>query len=151
MRTKLSTIKEFFSSNSYAVVGATDDRKKFGNAVYRAMKERHLIVYPVNPGRSTVDGDKRYPSVSDLPGGTTSVVTVVPPSSTEKIISECVEVGIKMVWMQQGSESPAAIKEAESAGITVIRKECVLMFLEPVESGHAFHRWLTKAVHAYPN
>lgn len=151
MRTKLATIREFFSAHGFAVVGATDDRRKFGNAVYRAMKERGILVYPVNPGRQTVDGDKCYASVLDLPEGTTSAITIVSPASTEKIVPECAERGIKMLWMQQGSESPEAIKAAESAGITVIKKECVLMFLEPVESGHAFHRWLKKAVHAYPN
>ena len=151
MRTKLSTIKEFFLASGFAVVGATDDRKKFGNAVYRAMKERRLAVYPVNPGRQTVDGDRCYASVRDLPEGATSVVTVVPPSSTESIVADCAERGIKMIWMQQGSESPEAIRAAEMAGITVIKRECILMFLDPVESAHAFHRWLRKAVMTYPN
>ena len=151
MRTKLSTIREFFSAKSYAVIGATDDGKKFGNTVYKAMKERHLVVYPINPNRSTVDGDKCYASVRDLPEGIISVVTVVRPNETAKIVDECVKRGIKAIWMQHGSDSPAAVKAAGSAGITVIKKECILMFLDPVESGHAFHRWLNKAVHAYPN
>ena len=89
MRTRLSTIKDFFSAKAFAVVGATDDRKKFGNAVYRQMKERGIVVYPVNPGRQTVEGDKCYASVRDLPEGTTSVVAVIPPSATEKIIPDC--------------------------------------------------------------
>ena len=151
MRTKLSSIKEFFSARAFAVVGATDERKKFGNAVYRAMKERGLSVYPVNPRRETIDGDRCYSSVLELPEGVTSVVTVIPPEETEKIVPACIDRGIKVLWMQHGSESPAAVKAGESAGLTIIRKECVLMFLEPVESGHAFHRWLKKAVLAYPS
>ena len=57
--------------------------------------------------------------------------------------------GITHIWMQPGSESAAAIAEAAKAGITVISGECILMFLEPVESFHAFHRFV-KVVGRYP-
>ena len=151
MRTKISTIKSFFSAPAIAVVGATDNQRKFGNAIYRAMKVRTLKVYPVNPGRSTVQGDPCYPSLKQLPERVKSVIAVIPPSATEHLVAECVEQGVEFLWMQHGSESPKAIQEAKASGMTVISKECVLMFLEPVTSAHGFHRWINKAVGIYPN
>lgn len=151
MRTKIATIKSFFSAPAIAVVGATDNQRKFGNAIYRGMKERKLNIYPVNPGRASVQGDKCYSSLQDLPEKVKSVVVVIPPSATEKLVAQCVEHGVEVLWMQSGSESPIAIQEAKASGITVISKECVLMFLEPVTSAHGFHRWINKAVGIYPN
>jgi hypothetical protein len=38
----------------------------------------------------------------------------------------------------------------KASRITVISGQCILMFLEPVVSAHAVHRWINKVVGAYP-
>jgi len=143
-------IDAFFRSAGYGVVGVSADRRKFGNMVYRTMKEKGLTVYPVNPKLKEVEGSVCYPSVMDLPADVRSVVTVVPPDATIRIVADCMKRGISTIWMQKGSDSPEAIKEAANAGIAVVNGECVMMFLEPVHSFHAFHRWVNKLVGAYP-
>ena len=50
-----------------AIVGATDSPGKYGGIIYRDMKAKGYRVVGVNPGRSTVDGDKTYPTLADLP------------------------------------------------------------------------------------
>ncbi|HTR80145.1 MAG TPA: CoA-binding protein [Bacteroidota bacterium] len=151
MSTRLATIEQFLAGPGIAVVGATDNERKFGSRVYRMMKERAIKVYPVNPGREVVDGDRCYRSVLDIPAEVKSAITVVRPSVTESVIGECAEKGITIVWMQPGSESHEAVNIAQRHGLTVVRRECILMYLEPVESGHAVHRWLKKAIGAYPH
>ena len=145
-----NAINAFFKAPAYAVVGVSANRRKFGNAAYRAMKEHGLRVFPVNPKLETVEGDACFRSLRDLPEDVTSVVTVVPPSATELVVKECTERGITAVWMQPGSQSPAAIASAERARMAVVHGECIMMFLEPVQSFHAFHRFVKKLFGSYP-
>ena len=148
--TSRADIESFFTSKAYAVVGVSADRKKFGNSVFRTMKQKGFTVYPVHPIRETVEGEKCYRSVADLPPEVSSVVTVVPPATTEAVVREGLAKGIKHIWMQPGSDSKAAIEVARAAGASVVEGDCSLMFLEPVESIHAFHRWLKKLLGRYP-
>ena len=148
--TTASSIEKFFSSSAFAVIGVSADRKKFGNIVYRAMKKRTVVAYPVHPRLPMVEGDRCFSSVAELPEKVKALVTVVPPTATEAVVAECVRRKINTLWMQPGSESDLAIAEAEANGITVIQGQCILMFLEPVTSAHAVHRWFSKIVGTYP-
>lgn len=143
-------IEAFFSSNAYAVIGVSADRRKFGNKVFRALTERDFVVYPINPKLQTVENVKCLSSVMELPDDVKSVVTVVPPSITEEVLAQCVRKGIRAVWMQPGSESKDAVDIATKYNMTAVYKECILMFLEPVRSVHALHRWIKKLTGAYP-
>ncbi len=148
--TSRADIEEFFQSKEYAVVGVSADRRKFGNAVFRTMKEKGFTVYPVHPVSETVEGVKCYRSVTDLPSAVESIVTVVPPAITENAIQEGIAKNVRHIWMQPGSVSKGAAKTAREAGATVVEGECILMFLEPVESIHALHRWIKKLLGRYP-
>jgi uncharacterized protein len=150
MKANIETIENFFSSSAYAVVGVSEDKKKFGNIVYNTMKQKKFTVYPVNPKLSIIEGDTCYTSLRDLPEDVKSVVTVVPPQVVSSIIKDCVQKKIAAVWMQPGSESEEAISYALQNNITVVSGECILMFLEPVESFHAIHRWIKKLFGLYP-
>lgn len=145
----LTAIESFFSGKAVAVVGVSADRKKFGNKVYRAMKERGLTVYPVNPHANFVEEDVCYPSVLNLPDTVRSIVIIVKPERVPDILKECRHKDIDTVWMQPGSESPAAAAAAALNGIQVIQGRCILMYLEPVRSFHAFHRWVEKLTGTY--
>jgi uncharacterized protein len=149
-RATRQTIENFLESDAFAVIGVSADRRKFGNVVFRTMKEKQAVVYPVHRTLETVEGDACYGSVAALPANVQAVVTVVPPSQTAAIVSECAARGIKQIWMQPGSESGEAIAEAERAGIQVVAGECILMFLEPVGSLHKVHRFVNKVVGKYP-
>jgi acyl-CoA synthetase (NDP forming) len=111
-------IERFFDSPAFAVIGVSADRKKFGNVVYRSMREHGLTVYPVHRSLTNVEGDVCYRSVMDLPGGVRSVVTVVPPAETERVIEECGRKGIGAVWMQTGSDSEGA--RAQGSGWSTV-------------------------------
>jgi len=58
---------------SIAVVGATDNSSKYGHVIYRDLKHKGFTVYPVNPQRTSVDGDPAFPNVGDIPGKPTIV------------------------------------------------------------------------------
>lgn len=149
-RASRQTVENFLASDAFAVVGVSADRKKFGNVVYRTMKEKHAVVYPVHRTLDTVEGDPCYKNIAAVPADVHAVVTVVPPSATLDVVKECAAKGITQIWMQPGSESNQAIAEAEKAGLTAVAGECILMFIEPVTSFHKFHRFVNKIVGRYP-
>jgi len=124
---KISDPKDFILQNTLAVVGATNDRTKYGNIVYRNLRGKGYTVYAVNPKVTEVEGDPCYANLHSLPGPVDGIVTVVPPPVTEKVIREAAEIGIARVWMQEGSESAEAITYAETHGMNTIYGQCVMV------------------------
>ena len=114
-------------SNVLAVVGASRDKEKFGYKIFHSLKNSGFKIYPVNPEADEIDGIQAYPSISELPEKPDVVITIVPPTSTEKIVKEVKKLGIKKVWMQPGSESDKAIEYCEKNGIRVAAKMCMVV------------------------
>lgn len=140
VRTSKAVVEEFIAQEKLAVVGVSRDQKKFGNLVYRNLRDKGYQVFAVNRGLDSVEGDPCYASVGALPGPVDGVIIVVPPAQTEQVVREIDAAGIKRVWMQQGAESPAAIQYCQEHGLTVVHGECIMMFAPPVHSIHKFHR-----------
>ena len=140
--TSKARVDEFLAQRSLAVVGVSRNKNKFGNTVYKELKEKGYQVFAVNPNAAEIDGERVYPSVKELPQEVGGVVVVVPPRGTEQVVRDAHEAGIKHVWMQQGAESKAAIRYCEEQGMSVINRECILMFADPRAFHHKLHRWI---------
>jgi len=135
-------VEEFLSEKNIAVVGASKSNKKFGNIVYRDLKQKGYNVYPVNPNADFIDKDKCYPNLLALQGKAGAAILIVKPASAEEIVKDAFSAGIKKIWLQQGSESDRAISYCNEKGIDVIFNECILMFAEPSAFFHKVHRWI---------
>lgn len=61
------SIKQFFQSKAFAVIGASSDRTKYGNKVLRCYLQHKKIVYPVNPKETVIEGIKVFSTIKDLP------------------------------------------------------------------------------------
>lgn len=137
-------IDAFLGERTLALVGASRCGRKFGNTVHRDLKAKGYTVRVVHPAADTIDGDRCWPTLRELPGKVGGVVVVVPPNQTEKVVREAAAAGIRRVWMQQGAESPAAISFCEASGLDVVHGRCILMFAEPAGFLHRIHRGLLK-------
>ena len=115
------------SQKKFAVIGATDDINKSGYNIFTNLKNRGYTVYPVNPKLKELEGITCYNKVSDIPEKVDVVDFVVPPQVTESILKECRELGLNRIWLQPGSESPAAIKYCNENNMKVIHDLCVMM------------------------
>ena len=123
-------IKLFLDAGSFGVIGASVDRQKYGNKVLRCYQMNGLVVVPVNPKESTIEGLTTVASVSDLPDGVESISVITPPHITEKVVAEAAAKGIKNIWMQPGAESQTAVKYCIENGINVIADgSCILVVL----------------------
>jgi predicted CoA-binding protein len=119
-RSEAERIQAFLASGSFAVVGASTDRSKYGNKVLRCYQQHGRKVYPVNPKAPAVEGLRAYPSLTDLPEHVPAISVITPPAATEQVVREAHAVGVKHVWMQPGAESDDAIRTAEALGMNVI-------------------------------
>ena len=144
------TVREFMAQRTLALVGVSRGGKKFGNSVLKEMTAKGYTVFPVHPSAESIAGVRCWPSLKTLPEPVGGVVIAVPPAETEKVVRDAAEAGIKRVWMQQGSQSPEAIRFCEEHGISVVRRECILMFTEPVTSIHRVHRGLWRLLGKLP-
>ena len=123
-------IKKFLAGKRFAVVGASQDRSKYGNKVLRAYMQNDLDVVPVNPKADEVEGLAAASDLTQVPGTVDGVSIVTPPNVTEQVVTQALALGIKNIWMQPGAESPAAIELAEQAGANVIAGgPCILVKL----------------------
>lgn len=136
--------REFLGLRRLAVVGASDDPKKFGNTVYMELKSHGYDVVPVNTNAALVDGDPAYPTVSSIPTPVEGVVVMVKSDAALDVIDDCAAAGVKRVWLFKGAGPGAAssdtVARCEQHGIEVVAGACPLMFLEPVAWFHKFHR-----------
>jgi len=97
-----------------AVIGASNDRHKFGNRALRAFRQQGYTVVPINPNASEVEGLKSYASVLDVAGPIDMATFYVPPDVGERIIDEVARKQIPEVWLNPGSESDALVERARA-------------------------------------
>lgn len=123
-------VQDFLAEKSFAVVGASPDRSKYGNKVLRCYMQNGRAVTPVHPKEPVVEGLTAYASLGAIPDKPGAVSVITPPAVTEKVVEECAKLGIKHIWMQPGAESDAAIARAEELGLSVIAGgPCLLVVL----------------------
>ncbi|MEM9347467.1 MAG: CoA-binding protein [Planctomycetota bacterium] len=128
-------IDAFLSGGPFAVVGASTNRDKYGNKVLRVYQQNNKAVYPINPRADEIEGLKAYPDLASLPETPHGISIITPPTITEQIVEEAVELGIKHIWMQPGAESVKAVAHACENGVNVVANgSCVLVVLGYRES-----------------
>jgi uncharacterized protein len=151
MKSSQTAVQEVMAQRVFALVGASRSGKKFGNAILRELKGKGLKVFPVHPQAENIEGDRCYPDLKSLPEKPGAVVICVSPAQSERVVKDAFEAGITRVWLQQGAVSDAALKFCESHKMTTVHGQCILMFAEPVQSIHSFHRWIWKLIGKYPS
>jgi uncharacterized protein len=147
--TSKSAVEDFISQKNLAVVGVSRSGNKFGNSAYRELKIKGYTVFPIHPEASTLEGDPAYKDFASLPAKVDGLLVVVPPAQTEKVVREAAAAGIKRIWMQQGSESEAAVKFCQENGISEVHGECIMMYAVG-SSLHGFHKWIWKLIGKAP-
>jgi uncharacterized protein len=107
-------------SKVVAVIGASSDRRKFGNRALRAFRQQGYTVIPINPNEPEVEGLKTFASVLDVPGPIDMATFYVQPEVGERLIEEVARKGIGEVWLNPGAESDALIERARALQIRPI-------------------------------
>lgn len=119
-------IQKYANEPVWAVVGASNNPRKYGNRIYKTLRTAGYTVYAINPRESEVEGDKAYASLLDLPQPPTVVDMVVPPFLALEIVQQARQAGAKAIWFQPGAEDAEAIRWAKANGLDVV-EDCILV------------------------
>lgn len=104
-----------------AVIGASNDRSKYGNKALRAYLQKGFTVYPVNPNYSQIEGQPAFPTISAVPVRPDRISVYLPPALVQKILPDIAAKGCDELWLNPGTESQQVLKDAERLGLNVIR------------------------------
>jgi predicted CoA-binding protein len=127
----MNLTEQFLSADRYAVAGASTNREKYGNQVFRALIESGRNTFPLNPNAEEVEGHVAFESLERLPVVPQSLSIITPPAVTKVILQEAIRIGVENVWMQPGAEHPEASEAARDAGLNVIDDgSCLLVVLK---------------------
>jgi uncharacterized protein len=144
-------VQDFLAQKVIAVVGVSDKRETGGNRNYKTFKQHGYRVYAVNPHLSAFDGSPCYLDLRSIPEKPGTVFMLTSPRVTEQVVQQCVDLGIKYVWMHcmmgtkpglsagSTSVSSSAVETCRKHGIAVIPGSCPAQFLE-ADFGHGLMR-----------
>lgn len=119
-------VAAFLSRPRIAVIGASRDRRKYGNIVYRSLRSRGYEVLAVNPSAGSIEGDPCYRDLGSLPVPVDAAIFIVPPEKTEMLVRDAAALGFHHVWMQPGAESGEAVSFCEANGLRPVHGLCIL-------------------------
>ena len=103
-----------------AVVGASRDRRKFGNKAVRAFRHRGYEVVPITPVADVIEGLPAFPSVLDVAGRIDLATVYLEPAVGESVIEEIARKGIGEVWLNPGADGPGVVARARALGLDPI-------------------------------
>lgn len=103
------------------IIGASNDRHKFGNKAVRAYLRQGETVLPVNPHEQQIEGQRVWANIADVPGPIDRALFYVPPQVGLELVDELAGRGdVEEVWLNPGAESDALIARAKSLGFDPI-------------------------------
>ena len=105
-----------------AILGASQDRTKYGNKSVRAHVAQGYRVYPVNPKAEMIEGLPAFASLADVPEGPLQRISVyLPPHIGLTLLDAISSRNPDEVWFNPGSESPELLAQARDMGLNVIQ------------------------------
>ena len=104
-----------------AIVGASNDRKKFGNKAVRAYALKGFQVFPIHPSASEIEGLPVYHSVLQVPVNHIDRASMyLPAAAAMGVLEELRQKAIDEVWFNPGADHPDVVARAHQMGLNVV-------------------------------
>lgn len=104
-----------------AIIGASNDRTKFGNKAVRAFRQQGYEVFPVNPKEEAVEGLPAFKSIAAVPVRPQLISVYLPPPVLLKVLPEIAAKGCDELWLNPGTESDEVLAAASRLKLNVIQ------------------------------
>lgn len=104
-----------------AVIGASSDRRKFGNKALRAYAQQGYTVYPINPHEKDIEGHPAFASVLDVPGPIDMATVYVRPEAAVRVMDDLAAKDVREIWLNPGADGPEVVERAEQLGLKTIQ------------------------------
>ena len=121
----LDTLKN--KKNLIALVGASNDPKKYGNKILLDLVSKGYNVAPINSKEDTIAGIKSYKNILDLKEPPSIINFVVPPSIGLQITKELVKNNLDNYWYQPGAESEEISSFLKANNKNFIDDKCIMV------------------------
>lgn len=108
-----------------AVVGLSPNAARPSYGVSKSMQEFGFRVIPVHPAAQEILGEKVYPSLKDIPFPVDLVDVFRSAEFIDGVVDECLALGIKAIWIQEGIVNEPAAARALAGGMTVVMDRCI--------------------------
>jgi uncharacterized protein len=152
--TPLETIEDFLAQKRIAIAGVSRDPKSLSVKLFEEFSRRGYDVVPVNPNLSEVQGRRCYARVQDVQPPVDALLIMTAPVVTNVLVHDCVEAGIRRVWMYSagvaGAVSEEAVQFCRENGIQLVRGQCPYMFLPKPTGIHWLHGFVRKIRGNFP-
>lgn len=123
---------------SIALVGASDDIAKTAGRPLQFLRRAGFNgkVYPINPNRHTVQGERAWPNLTSLPEVPEHVFVLTPTESVLATVEECARLGVKVVTvLASGFSESGPEGAAREEALRVICKRTGIRVLGPSSLG----------------
>ncbi len=107
-----------------AVVGLSPRVDRPSYLVASNLQRFGYRIIPVRPAVEQVLGEKVYASLREVPEKVDMVDVFRAPEHVDEIVDDCIAIGIKTLWLQDGVVNEPAALRAQAAGITVVMDRC---------------------------
>ena len=114
-------------NNLIALVGASNDPKKYGNKILLDLVSKGYSVAPINNKEKMISNNKSYKNVLDLEITPSIINFVVPPKIGFEITKELVENNYDNFWYQPGAESKEISDFLTSKNKNFIDDLCIMV------------------------
>jgi predicted CoA-binding protein len=135
------TTDEFLSHKKLALVRLSAGTPVMGAKMDEELRPKGYDVSLVYLHSSGTDA-----TLEDVKDSVEGAIIAVPRTQCEAAVREAIDAGIPRLWLQSGCDSKEALALCEEKGVPVVHGACVLMYAQPVQSIHGFHRWLWKTL-----
>ncbi len=110
--------------HTIAVVGLSPQPSRPSHLVASNLQRFGYRIIPVRPAVEAVLGGKAYARLADVPEKIDMVDVFRAPEHVDAIVDDCIALGVKAIWLQDGVVNEAAALRAQAAGIMVVMDRC---------------------------
>ena len=126
MLAELKPSRDVFRMKTVAVIGASNNRSKFGNKAVRAFVKTGHKVFPVHPAQTEIEGLPCYKSIGDVPERPNLVSVYVGPEILVKLLPDIAAKGCDELWLNPGTETPEVFARALELGLKTLQTCSIL-------------------------
>ncbi|MBL8341427.1 MAG: bifunctional acetate--CoA ligase family protein/GNAT family N-acetyltransferase [Rubrivivax sp.] len=137
-------LDDLFDPASVAVIGASTRAGSVGYTVWRNLKAGGFAgpLWPVNSGHASVQGDKAYARVADLPATPALAVICTPPATVPGLIAELGERGTRAAIVTTAGltaeQRQAMLDTARRYVLRILGPNCLGLLSPPVKLNASF-------------
>jgi len=119
--------KQLFEAvKTIAIIGLSNKPERPSYLVAEYLKKKGFRIIPVNPVIKESLGEKSYPSLKEIQEPVDAVDVFRKSEYVAEIMAQAINIGAKVVWLQEGVINDQAAQKGRSAGLTVVMDRCMM-------------------------